>query len=91
MITTLEGLVGDEKREDEYAVLPPATKSIAKKVDERTLSNCDAVIKESRHVIAISPFLGRMGRAKWGEKVSVLPLGIDRRIYYSLPDRLRKA
>lgn len=45
------------------------------------------------HIVAISPFLGRIATALYGEKVSCLPLGIENRIFNNQgrrePDRCR--
>lgn len=35
------------------------------------------IFEMSDHIIAISPFLARMGRAQYGDKISMLPLGVD--------------
>src|SRR5262249_43555071 len=47
----------------------------------------------ANHIIAISPFLSRQARTLYGDKVSVLPLGVDvtlfRRQAWQRRDRLR--
>jgi glycosyltransferase involved in cell wall biosynthesis len=60
----------------------------------------DAVVPRIRriyqmvdHIVAISPFLGRIAKALYGEKVSCLSLGIENRIFHDQgrrePDRCR--
>ena len=41
----------------------------------------DALYRRADHVIAISPFLAEMGRRRYGDKFSVVPLGINDSIF----------
>ncbi len=47
----------------------------------------DARNRQADHIIAISPFLAKMGERRFGDKFSVLPLGIDSSHYYSNAQR----
>lgn len=43
------------------------------------------VLDVADHVIAISPFLSKIGTYLYGDKFSVLPLGVDKNIFYVDP------
>lgn len=80
-ITTLEGLGGDQDRQNtlsEWAGHPV----YCQQVPERLLRRIDRVQREADHVIAISPFLAKMGKRLYGDKFSVLPLGVDGRTFF---------
>lgn len=76
VITTLEGLVGNEQRSREYSEWA-GHPVYCQQVDNRLLERVDRILHEADHVIAISPFLARMGAMRYSDKFSVLPLGID--------------
>jgi glycosyltransferase involved in cell wall biosynthesis len=38
---------------------------------------------QADHIIAISPFLERMGKARYGDRITMVPLGINSDWYYS--------
>ena len=92
VISTVEGLAGDLVRSKIYSkwaghpvycqLIPP-----------KLIKNIDQVTGKSRHVIAISPFLKKMGRRRFGDKFSVIPLGVDGGIFNpcgrSQPSRFR--
>lgn len=81
VITTLEGLGGDEERQRalcEWAGHPV----YCQQVPDSLMNRIDRVQREADHVIAISPFLARMGSRLYGEKFSELPLGIDGRTFF---------
>ncbi len=82
IIATLEGLVGDKEREQFYS-LAAGHAVHCQPVTERELKCCDYVLQTADHVIAISPFLRRMGQARYGDKFSVLPLGVDLGTFHS--------
>jgi len=81
IIATLEGLVGDKEREQFYSSVAGHPVH-CQPVTERELKHCDYILQTADHVIAISPFLGRMGQARYGDKFSVLPLGVDVGTFY---------
>lgn len=87
LIATLEGLVGDAERERFYSEIA-GHPVYCQRVDASRLKRVDAILEMADHIIAISPFLARMGRRRYGNKFSMLPLGIDRTIFY--PPSYRK-
>ena len=87
VIATLEGIPGNDQREEEL------TKLIGHKVgchhiNNNTMNNFDYVHYNADHIIAISPFLAKVGKHLYGDKFSVLPLGIDNNIFY--PENIKK-
>lgn len=81
MISTLEGLVGDQERQKEYAKWAGHA-VFCQHVSPAVLRRADDVLQSADHVIAISPFLAEMGKRRFGDKFSVLPLGIDTSLFY---------
>jgi glycosyltransferase involved in cell wall biosynthesis len=76
VIATLEGLVGDEERErmlSAWAGHPV----YCQQVSPAQLRRIDRILARAERVIAISPFLAEMGRRLYGDKFTVLPLGIE--------------
>jgi glycosyltransferase involved in cell wall biosynthesis len=79
VVSTLEGLLspaGSDIRErhlSEIAGHPVFCQQVAPGVFRRM----QEIYQRSDHIIAISPFLGRMAQALYGPKVSVLPLGLE--------------
>lgn len=93
IITTLEGLVGDGQREKEYSN-QAGHPVYCQRVSRTRLARCDYLLEKADLVIAISPFLAKMGQQRYGDKFVVLPLGIDNSIFYAdskmeKPDRPR--
>ena len=81
VITTLEGLGGDEGRQrtlSEWAGHPV----YCQRVPGSLMRRIDRVQREADHAIAISPFLAKMGSQIYGDKFSVLPLGVDGRTFF---------
>ncbi|HSV77743.1 MAG TPA: glycosyltransferase [Ramlibacter sp.] len=76
VVATLEGLVGDAAREADYTSAA-AHPVYCHHVPNQVLRCVDAQLSSSDHVIAISPFLARMGERRYGRKFSTLPLGVD--------------
>src|SRR5271166_1482132 len=73
VIATLEGLAGDADTErilSDHAGHPVH----CHRVERRVLKRVRAMLDRADHVIAVSPFLARMGQALHGDKFSVLPL-----------------
>jgi glycosyltransferase involved in cell wall biosynthesis len=82
VVSTLEGLVGDKEREKEYAKWAGHA-VFCQHVSPEELRRADDILQSADHVIAISPFLAEMGKRRFGDKFSVLPLGIDMSLFYS--------
>ena len=83
MVATLEGLLGGADREREYSEWAKHP-VYCQAVDMKTwIQGADALYRRADHVIAISPFLAEMGRRRYGDKFSVVPLGINDSIFYS--------
>ena len=81
IIATLEGLVGNSAREVEYSGWA-GHPVYCQHVDDKVLERLDRLYERADHVIAISPFLAEMGRRRYGNKFSVIPLGIDSAVFY---------
>jgi len=80
VISTLEALAGTPERErqlSEWAGHPVHCQSVGPEVVKRL----DYLYKNADHIIAISPFLGRMGQKLYGDKCSVHMLGIEDQIF----------
>lgn len=80
VIATLEGLIGDDSREAEYSRVAGHPVH-CQHAPTAVIEHLDALYRRASHVIAISPFLARMGAARYGEKFSVIPLGIDTELF----------
>ena len=81
VIATLEGIIAG----------PDSLQQLSKLVGHPVLSQpgTDAAIPRIRwiyetsdHIIAISPFLARVAKALYGDKVSCLPIGLENRIFH---------
>lgn len=81
VIATIEGLVGNDGREAEYSYWA-GHRVYCQHVADDVLDRIDRLYQRADHVVAISPFLAEMGRRRYGDKFSVLPLGVDSSIYY---------
>jgi glycosyltransferase involved in cell wall biosynthesis len=81
VIATMEGLVGNDERAQELSEWAGHL-VFCQRVPEELLARIDRVLMEADHVIAISPFIANLGRRLYGDKFSVLPLGIDREVFY---------
>lgn len=81
VVATLEGLVGDAEREREYSEWA-GHPVFCQRVPKGLLRQVDELLYAADHIIAISPFLAAMGRRRYGDKISVLPLGIDSACFY---------
>lgn len=82
VIATLEGLVGNAQREQEYTALA-GHQVYCQHVPADLLASLDERNRYADHIIAISPFLERMGKSRFGDKFSMLPLGINTQWYYA--------
>lgn len=77
LILTFEGIVGNAQRElmlSEFAGHPVHCFL----ADPAVVESTDQVYRQADHVIAISPFLQRVGEKLYGDKFSAIPLGIER-------------
>src|SRR5262249_39135432 len=83
IIHTFEGLAGSMRsdcweREYTEAAGHPV---YCNKIPERLLRRIDDSWQIADHIIAISPFLARLATARYGDKVSMLPLGVDTALF----------
>ncbi|OSM04799.1 glycosyltransferase [Magnetofaba australis] len=79
VVTTLEGLAGDAQRE---ALLSQHNGHKVYCMRGRRLDNWDSQMQRADRIAAISPFLARMGRVQYGDKIDVLPLGVDLTLFH---------
>lgn len=84
LVETFEGLLGDAAREKEYSAVA-GHRVYCQMVDDAVLARMDTHYEMADRIIAISPFLARMGSSRFGDKFSVLPLGIDSGCFYFEP------
>ena len=89
VVATLEGLLGCADREQEYSEWAKHP-VYCQRVEMKTLLRMDELYRRADHVIAISPFLAEMGRRRYGDKFSVVPLGINDSIFFS-PEQKQSA
>ena len=82
VVATLEGLLGGADREQEYSEWAKHP-VYCQPVEMKSIIRMDELYRRADHVIAISPFLAEMGRRRYGDKFSVVPLGINDSIFYS--------
>jgi glycosyltransferase involved in cell wall biosynthesis len=79
VIATMEGLLGeagDDARERRFAAIA-GHQVYCQKVPGPVLRRMEALHEMADHIIAISPFLARLATARYGKKVSMLPLGVE--------------
>jgi len=76
VIATFEALVGGPEREERLSRIAshpvychPASRDVSDRIDD--------VLQRADHIVAISPFLAKVARELYGDKCSVLPLGVD--------------
>lgn len=80
VIATLEGLAGGSEREEQLSRIA-GHPVYCHRVSDESLDRVDYVMHRADHIIAISPFLGEMARELYGDKCSVLPMGVDLEIF----------
>jgi glycosyltransferase involved in cell wall biosynthesis len=80
VIGTLEGLAGDEEREQQVEQWV-GHKVYCHHVPREIIECCDRILHSCDHIIAITPMLATLGRRLYGDKVSMLPLGIDTEVF----------
>jgi glycosyltransferase involved in cell wall biosynthesis len=76
VIATLEGLVGDVGREQRVSRIA-GHPVYCQRVSVDALRRVDNLLTRAERIVAISPFLAKVGRELYGDKFSVLPLGVD--------------
>ena len=84
VIGTLEGLAGDEERERQLEKLV-GHKVHCHRIPRETVERCDKIFRFCDHIIAITPMLASVARELYGDKVSILPLGIDIKVFNYKP------
>lgn len=95
VVSTIEGLIGSlDGNDDARTIAECAGHEIhCQKVESGQFRRVQAILNMADHIVAISPFLGRVANRLYGDKVSVLPLGVDvslfRRTEWSRRPRLR--
>lgn len=80
VISTLEALAGTPERErqlSKWAGHPVHCQRVGPELVQRL----DYLYKNADHIIAISPFLARMGQKLYGDKCSVHMLGVENKIF----------
>ena len=82
IIATIEGLPGDKDRERSLSAWA-GHEVYCQRVDAAHLASNDRLLRRANHIFAISPFLADMAVRLYGQKVSVLSLGVDRTIFHS--------
>jgi glycosyltransferase involved in cell wall biosynthesis len=82
IIATLEGLAGDAEREQQLSAVA-GHQVYCQHVDRKVKSRCDRILGAADHIIAISPFLKKMGEVLYGPKMLMLPLGIDTNTFHA--------
>ena len=86
VVCTLEGLLGLDDDLDHRAAKYSAAAGHAvycQSVPANVLRRRDQILMSASHIIAISPFLRRMGETRYGKKFSVLPLGVDDAVFHA--------
>jgi glycosyltransferase involved in cell wall biosynthesis len=81
VICTLEGVPGDETRAQTLSAAI-GHRVFCNDVPEQTRRRCDLLLGEADCLVAISPFLCRVGELLYGRKPVLRPLGVDRRIHF---------
>lgn len=84
LVMTLEGLMGYAEDEALYSGLAGHSVYCQRPTSGKNYKRYGSYCwEQADHIIAISPFLAKMGQARFGDKFSVLPLGIDATIFYA--------
>jgi glycosyltransferase involved in cell wall biosynthesis len=80
-IATIEGVIVDDNRLASLSKLV-GHPVFAQPGVEHAISRIRWIYETADHIIAISPFLERVARLLYGDKVSYLPLGIEPSVFY---------
>lgn len=81
VITALEGLGGNDDRQSTLSDWA-GHQVYCQHLPDSLLHRIDRVHGNADHIIAITPFLAEMGRRLYGDKISVLPLGVETRTFF---------
>lgn len=84
VVGTLEGLAGDEERERQFEKLV-GHKVHCHRIPQELVERCDRILRSCDHIIVITPMLASIARELYGNKVSILPLGIDTKVFNYRP------
>lgn len=84
VIGTLEGLVGDAVRQDMLASVVDHEVHCFQ-APRKAMERIDRVLRACDHVVAITPMLAKIGQALYGDKFSMIPLGIDGDVFRPRP------
>lgn len=91
IISTFEGLSGNASDDSLEALFSSHAGHavFCQKLSPSHLRRVEWIYRHASHVVAVSPFLERMAEARYGKKVSCLPLGIDRSVWRPKSRRTR--
>ncbi len=76
VIATLEGLAGGPQRDEQLGRIA-GHPVYCHRVPRASMDRFDYVMHRADHIVAISPFLAKMARELYGDKCSVIPMGVD--------------
>lgn len=82
VIATLEGLIGDQEREERLGRIA-GHQVFCYRVAGEVMDRVDYFMHRADHIIAINPFVAKIGRQLYGDKFSILPLGVDVELFSS--------
>jgi glycosyltransferase involved in cell wall biosynthesis len=82
MIATIEGIIADHTALRGLGELV-GHPVFAQPGTEHAIPRIRWMYETADHIIAISPFLARVAKFLYGEKVSCLPLGVETRVFHS--------
>lgn len=86
LIATMESLPGNAARERQLTAWA-GHQVHCLRVSDAVLARVDSLLAAADHVIALSPFLAALGRQLYGDKFSVLTLGIEPALFHAGPLR----
>lgn len=82
VVATLEGLAGNPNWESIYSDWA-GHPVYCQRSQTFVLRSLDYVYRVADHIVAISPFLAALGRRRYGDKFSVIPLGIEDGVFHA--------
>lgn len=86
VIATIEGIIAAPEAVDQLTSMA-GHPVFAQPGTDRAIPRIRWMYESCDHIIAISPFLGRVGQKLYGDRVSCLPLGLETSIFH---DRNRR-